>query len=377
MSRVPKRAKLEKDPREQNEAILALLGPSEPEPMKRRHVQVHGPGSFNQISPIISSAASFGGQPCTSRAEVAGLPFESLADASRDWYSGGQRNLDTGAGEVDMQADSTSPMDEDKDEVEPPLGVLSNPTFDTEFSCQPHPYGHSLSAQQDEPIAEGSGAVFAADSAMEDVEMEGSQAAASMTVDGPPPPFSWVPPSVSGTFDTLFPSVPSAQMAAFGNSPMGVIEPPMVTDPCVVDMTLSQGITSQQVVPPQALPFVSERTHPSPSVGVELPKEAEPFFPRLSPTLFLSLSPDHTTSLPDATPIAASGSGAVSISANAMEINYSNPTPLSLIDHNEDEAEESKYKPKDSNSYVIYAPGSILLLFTCKVLLQGGFAWNS
>jgi hypothetical protein len=118
---------------------------------------------------------------------------------------------------------------------------------------------------------EDTGAAFAADSAMEDVEMEGSQAAASMTVAEPPPPFSWVPPSVSGAFNTIFPIVPSAQMVTFGSSPMGVIEPHMVTDPCVVDRTLSQGITSQPVVPPQVMPFVSERTHPSPSVGVELP----------------------------------------------------------------------------------------------------------
>jgi hypothetical protein len=90
----------------------------------------------------------------------------------------------------------------------------------------------------------------------------------------------------------------------------------------------------------------------------------------------MNISPDRTTSSPSATPPAASGSGAVSVSADAMEINYSNAASVSSIDHSEDEAEESKYKPRDSNSYVIYAPGSILLLLTCKVLLQGGFAWN-
>ena len=289
-------------------------------------------------------------------------------DAPGDWYPRGQRSLDTGAGEVDMQADSTTPMDEDEGEVEPPFGVLSNPTFDPLFLYQPYPYNHSLNAQQDELIVENNGTAFAADS---DVEMEGSQAAASMTVAEPPPPFSWVPPSVSGAFSTIFLSVPSAQMVVFGNSPMGVIEPPMVTDPCVVNRTISQ-----PVVPPQVLPFVSEGTHPSPSVGVELLEEPEPFIQRLSPTLFLNISPDHTTSFPSVTPLVASGSGAVSISANAMEINYSNPTPVSSVDHNEDEAEESKYKPRDSNPYVIYAPGSILLLLTCKVLLQEGFAWN-
>ena len=99
------------------------------------------------------------------KAEVAGLPFE---DAPRNSYPGGQCGLDTGAGQVDMQADFTTPMNENEDEVELPFGVLSNPTFDPLFSCQLYLYGHSLGAQRDEPIVEDTSPAFAADSAMED-----------------------------------------------------------------------------------------------------------------------------------------------------------------------------------------------------------------
>ena len=98
-----------------------------------------------------------------------------------------------------------------------------------------------------------------------------------MAMTEPPPPCSWVPPSVPGAFNTIFPSVPSAEMAAFGISFMGAIENPVITDSCVVVTTRPQGITSQQVAPPQALPFVSERTQPSPSVGVELFKRTRVF----------------------------------------------------------------------------------------------------
>ena len=386
MFRVPKRAKLEKDPREQNEAIMALLGPSKPEPINQHPallrpsgpepmtphpdssgpsplVQVHELGPFNNTNSAPSSPAPFGNQPYASNAEVAGLPFESLADTPRDSYPGDQCDLDTGACQADIQADFTIPMDDDDDMVEPPFGVLSNPTFDSPFSCQPHQFGYSLDVQQDGHIVEDTGPAFVSGSAMEDIEMDGSQAVASMTMTEPPPPFSWVPPSVSGAFSSIFPSIPSAQMGAFGNSSIGVIEPPMVTDPCAVAPTLSQGITSQQAAPLQALPFVSERTHPSPSAGVELLKEPESFIPRLSP-LFSSISPDHTTPFPSATPLAASGSGAPSVSADAKEINYSIPTSVSSIEHSEDEAEQSKYKTTDSNSYVIYALGPILPLLT-------------
>ena len=179
-----KRAKLEKDPREQYEATLALLGTPEPEPMKHSsypssHVQVRELGPSNKIYSAISSLVPFGSQLYASNAEVAGLPFESLADAPRDSHTGDQCDLDTGACQADMQADFAIPMGDDEDMVEPPFGVLSNPpTFNPLFSYQPHPYGHSLDAQQDGLIVEDTGSALVADSGMEDVEMEGSQAAA-------------------------------------------------------------------------------------------------------------------------------------------------------------------------------------------------------
>ena len=120
MFRVLKRAELEKDSKGQNEATLSLLGPIRTGAHESSAWQFipsshHELGPSNERSPAISSPASFGSQLCTSRAEVAGLPSESLADAPRDSYSRGQRNLDTGAGEVDMEVDFAIPMDEDED----------------------------------------------------------------------------------------------------------------------------------------------------------------------------------------------------------------------------------------------------------------------
>ena len=143
-----------------------------PRPYPSSHVQVSELGLFNNPNSAASSPALFGSQ-------VAGLPFESLGDAPRDSYPREECDLDTGACQLDMQADFSIHMDDDEDMVEPSFGVLSNPpTFDQLLSYRPHPYGHSLDAQQDELIVDGTCSALAADPGLEDVEMEGSQAAA-------------------------------------------------------------------------------------------------------------------------------------------------------------------------------------------------------
>ena len=198
-------------------------------------------------------------------------------------------DLDMGAGQVGTQGDFTIPMDEDEDELEPSLFVVvSNTTCDPPSSLayqQPHSYSHGPNIEQGGLVVEDIEAEFAPDSAMEDAGMESWKAEASMTTETLQP-FSWIPPPIFGTFHAIFPNVPPPQMTPFVNPAMRVLEPPTLSEPYAIGSTIPEGATSQQVAPPQDIPylFVSDANHPSPSVEGELFKGPGYIVPNLSNT---------------------------------------------------------------------------------------------
>ena len=212
---------------------------------------------------------------------------------------GSPNDLYMGAGQVGM-LDSTIPMDEDEDELEPSLFVVSITTFDPPSSLayqQPHSYSHGLNIEQGSLIVEDIETEFAADSAMEDARMESWKADASMTTETLQP-FSWIPPPVFGTFHAIFPNVPPTQMTALVNPAMGVLEPPTLGEPYAMGSTIPEGATLRQVAPPQDIPhlFVSDANHPSPSVEDGLFKGPEYIVPNLSNTSSSNVFTSQTTS---------------------------------------------------------------------------------
>ncbi len=150
-------------------------------------------------------------------------------------------DLDVGGGQVVMQGDFSTPMDEDVDESEPSFGVVSNTTFDPSpslaYQPQPHSYNHGLNIEQGGLIVEDIETEFVVDSAMEDAGMESWKAEASMTTETLQP-LSWIPPPIFGTFHAIFPNVPPTQMTAFVNPAMRVLEPPTLGVPYAMDSTI-------------------------------------------------------------------------------------------------------------------------------------------
>ena len=205
-------------------------------------------------------------------------------------------DMDMGAGQERTQGYFSIPMDEDEDEDEPSFGVVSNTTFDPSLAYQVHSYSHGLNIEQSGLIVEDIETEFVEDSAMEDAGMESLEVEASGTTETLQH-FSLMPPSVFGAFHAIFPNVPSTQMTALVNPAMYVLEPPTLSDPHATGSTIPEGAILQQVAPPQDIPylFVSDGTHPSPSVEGELFKEQDYIVPNIS-NISSNVSASQTTS---------------------------------------------------------------------------------
>ena len=225
-------------------------------------------------------------------AELATLPFGLQVNASIDKYRGHPQNLDIAAGSGDRQGVFSAPMDED--DLESSFGVLPNTTFDPALAYHSHLDNHGLNIQQDDLVGEDNSPV---DLAMEDAGPEAGAAIAFVTTTKSLEAFSWIPPSISSAFHTIFSGVSSTQTAALANRSTHVMESPVLDNSYAVDMTISEGVRLQHVVPPQdiAWPFASNGTQPLPSVEVEKP---EYFIPRLSPAPVSSAFASQATSHP-------------------------------------------------------------------------------
>ena len=229
-------------------------------------------------------------------AELATSRIGLQVNAPIDSYHRHPQILDIEAGSGDRQGIFSM----DEDELEPPssFGILSNTTFDPALAYYPRPHDHGLNIQQDDLVGEDNSPV---DLAMEDAGMEAGRAIASVTTTKSPQSFPWIPPFTSSAFQAIFLGVSSAQTAALVNGSTHVMEPPMLGNPYVVDMAISEGVRVQHAVPPQdtAWPSAPTGTQPLPSVEVEMFKEPEYIIPRLSPTplssTFVSQVTSHST----------------------------------------------------------------------------------
>ena len=210
--------------------------------------------------------------------------------------------------------------------MESSFGVLPNTTFDPALAYHSHLEDHGLNIQQDDLLGEDNSPV---DLAMEDAGPEAGAAIAFVTTTKSLEAFSWIPSSVSSAFHTIFPGVSSTQTAALANRSTHVMESPVLDNSYAVDMTISEGVRLQHVVPPQdiAWPFASNGTQPLPSVEVEKP---EYFIPRLSPAPVSSAFASQATSHPTFPPISspASWTGPVPVL----------PSTRRSIEEHEDEA---------------------------------------
>ena len=223
-------------------------------------------------------------------------PPSSFNDASTDSYPRGPYDLRLEANHQDMQVDFSTPMDKDDDESDTGFGGLSNTTFHPLLTYQPHFYDHGLNVEQDEHIIEDIGSGLGADSVMEDAAPGSQNVGAPTTTTRASQPFSWVPPSTSGTFHATFPGVPLAcpQMVTCIDESVQVFQHRTLNNPCGIDTTISEEASIQQVAPPQhiAWPSVFDGAYPSPSMEGGLLKFV---YAKHSPTSGPSVFPTQTT----------------------------------------------------------------------------------
>jgi len=72
---------------------------------------------------------------------------------------------------------------------------------------QPHLYGHGLDIKRDRPIIKGIRSGLVANSVMEDATPESRMVDVPVAASTTLQPFSWVPPSTSGAFHAIFPTM--------------------------------------------------------------------------------------------------------------------------------------------------------------------------
>ena len=256
-------------------------------------------------------------------------PPSGFNDASTDSYPRGPYDPRMEADQQDMQMDFSTPMDKDDDESVTGFGALSNTTFHPLLTYQPHLYGHSLNVEQDEHIIEDIGSGLGVDSVMGDATLESQNVDVHATATRAPQPFSWVPPSTSGAFHTIFPVVPFArpQMTACIDESVQVFQHRTLNGPYGVDTTVSEEARIQQVAPPQdtAWPFILDGVYPSPSMEGGLLKFVyAKHSPISGPSVFPGQATNHST-FPSPCP-----------PTSRVDVPVSSPTRRPIVVHMED-----------------------------------------
>jgi hypothetical protein len=159
--------------------------------------------------------------------------------------------------EVDMEVDSSVPMDEDEDEVKvgscPSFGQLSNTTFDSRFAYQPPPYSQDIEVEQSGIIATN-GLEFVEDSAMEEAEEEHREVTAMVTAGQTtlqPSPNTSSMPSLIYSPPPNVQSCASVQTCPLSGGLIHPFQPTMSSDLYTSYRTVPENTSFPQVEPPQ------------------------------------------------------------------------------------------------------------------------------